>query len=100
MGLNTNFPDEIRGERNVGNIYERLEDARRKRERILHTSAPANDDRRAQSAVSTPVNRGFPTLKPPASDMSDGATERSLDWTVPWLLGLLIFAVIFGFAVG
>ena len=100
MGLNTNFPEEFRGERNVGNRYERLENARRKRERALKTSAPANDDRRTQNAMSKPVNRGFPTLKPPASDMSDGATERSLDWTIPWLLGLLIFAVIFGFAVG
>ncbi len=32
--------------------------------------------------------------------MQDTATERSLDWAVPWLLGFLIFAVIFGFAVG
>ncbi len=100
MGLTTNFPDEARGERNVGNIYERLEDARRKRERALDTPAPANDDRRARHAMSAPVTRSFPTLKPPATDIQDTATERSLDWTVPWFLGFLIFAVIFGFAVG
>lgn len=100
MGFSTNFPEEIRGDRNVGNIYERLEDARRKRERALETAEPANDDRRALTAMSTAVSRGFPTLKPPASDMPDGATERRFDWAVPWLLGLLIFAVIFGFAVG
>ncbi len=100
MGLTTNFPDEVRGERNVGNIYERLEDARRKRDRALDTPAPANDDRRAQRTMPEPVTRSFPTLKPPVQNLHDTATERSLDWAVPWLLGFLIFAVIFGFAVG
>lgn len=87
------------GERNVGNIYDRLDEARRKRERILETPPPANDDRRAKN-VSKPVSRSFPTLKPPASDAQDAVGERDLDWTIPWLLGLVIFAVIFGFAVG
>ena len=100
MGLNTNFPDEARGERGVGNIYERLEDARRKRERALETPAPANDDRHAQHKSPAPVKRTFPTLKPPKRDMQDTASERSLDWTIPWVLGFLIFAVIFVFAVG
>lgn len=100
MGLNTRIPDEARGERNVGNIYERLEEARRKREQVLDTPEPANYDRRTESKASASLRRAFPTLKPPAPDFADNAVERRFDWAVPWLLGLLIFAVIFAFAVG
>ncbi len=100
MGLNKNIPEEVRTERNVGNLYERLEDARRKREQILETPAPANVDRRTQKTVSMPLSRSFPTLKPPAQDVAENPSGSRLDWAVPWLLGLVIFGVIFAFAVG
>ncbi len=100
MGLNKNFPENVRSERNVGNLYERLEDARRQRAEILETPEPANVDRRAKGATSMPLSRSFPTLKPPADNLSENTTDHSLDWVVPWFLGALILAVILGFALG
>lgn len=99
MGLETSHPDQTGQERNVGNIYARLNAARRQRERVLETPLPANVDP-GNAVVKRAMKRPFPTLKPPAREMPDIAGERKLDWTIPWLIGFVIFAIIFGFAVG
>lgn len=98
MAFGRRSPAESPADQNIGNIYERLNLARRKRERILDTPSPANDDREASRIMSR--TRTFPTLKPPRADMPDIGVEKGLAWTVPWLIGATIFAVIFGFAVG
>ncbi len=98
MSLDTKTPAVSREDRSVGNIYDRLEVARRKRERVLETPAPANVDRRALSTTPGP-RRAFPKLKPPRADMPEYGTAGRWDWVVPWLLGLAIFLLIFAFAV-
>lgn len=99
LSLDTSDTVEERVERGVGNIYERLDAARRKREEILDIPEPANEDRRAAVKSRVP-DRVFPTLKPPRPPMPVVATEPKYDRFVPWFLGLLIFVVIFAFAVG
>ena len=99
VALETRTPADIRDDRSRGNIYDRLEAARQQREKALETPRPANDDWRA--AARPPLReRSFPTLKPPLPDSLDAASPHSLSWTIPWLLALAIFAVIFSFAVG
>ena len=97
MAHGTGNPADARGERNAGNIFERLDAARRVREHILDTPEPANDDRRTPRPMTT--RTVFPTLKPPHQDMPDAAEERSWAWLVPWIIGAAILAVIFAFAV-
>ena len=99
MALETRHPATDRGDRSVGNIYDRLDAARRKREQVLDTPAPANDDRETMSTPTRAANRVFPTLKPPRPDFSEEVSPSRWEWAVPWLLGLAIFAVIFVFAV-
>ena len=98
MSLESRDPLDAGSEQRSGNIYDRLEAARRKRERILRTPYPANDDHKAPAA--RPVSETFPALKPPrdVTPSTTGAPQWSR--AVPWLLGALIFAVIFAFAVG
>jgi hypothetical protein len=75
----------------MGNIYDRLEDARKKRERALETPHPANDDR---------PQLPFPKLKPPVDFPAETLPQPSfIEWAAPVLLALAIFAVIFAFAV-
>lgn len=98
MSLDTNNPVSNREDRNVGEIYDRLDAAQRQREDILETPAPANDDRRT---VSMPPRRRrpFPKLKPPRRENLGSGAARSWDWATPWALGLAIFILIFVFAV-
>ncbi len=98
MSFGRGSPAETRAEQSTGNIYHRLNVARRKRERILDTPSPANDDRQASRVPSQA--KVFPTLKPPRTDVPDMADGKNWSWAVPWLIGATIFAVIFGFAVG
>lgn len=73
----------------MGNIYERLDDARRKRERLLDTPPAAN---RAKPP--------FPRLKAPLGNPTvTDAPRRGPGWMLPVLLALAIFGVIFVFAV-
>ena len=97
MSLDTNNPVPNREDRSVGNIYDRLDAARRKREQILETPVPANDDRRAETTPS--VHRPFPKLKPARSNTLVARAGRRWDWAMPWALGLAIFVLIFAFAV-
>lgn len=99
MAFETRHPDSNRGDRSVGNIYDRLDAARRKREQILDTPPPANDDRRAVTKPA-PAVRAFPKLKPPRTESAPEGTVRNWDRLLPWLLGFAIFVVIFAFAVG
>ena len=96
MALDNKGRVETRADRNVGNIYKRLDEARRQREQALETPPPANLDREAR--LSKP--RPFPRLKPPRNDMPTVAEPHRLEWMVPVVLGLAILAVIMGFAVG
>jgi len=98
VALETKHPVHSRGDRSVGNIYERLDAARRQREQVLETPAPANDDRRAQNKQ-LPHARTFPKLKPPKTDLPKDTVVRRWDWIAPWLVGAAIFVLIFGFAV-
>lgn len=92
MTLSRQNRGEARKDRSVGNIYDRLEDARRQRERALDTPSAANDDR---------PQRAFPRLKPPADFPPETAPQPSLaEWAAPFLIALAIFAVIFVYAVG
>lgn len=97
MPFETRHPASTSEDNGVGNIYDRLDAARQRRERILDTPSPANDDRRTSRKPD--ADYVFPTLKPPRPDMPDVAVERSWAWTVPWLVGAAIVAVIFVFAV-
>ena len=99
MALETRHPASNRGDRSVGNIYDRLDAARRKREKALETPTPANDDRETMSKSAPAADRVFPTLKPPRYDFAENVSPPRWEWAVPWLLGLAIFAVIFVFAV-
>lgn len=99
MALETRHPASNRGDRSVGNIYDRLDAARRKREQALETPTPANDDRETMSKPTPAAKRVFPTLKPPRHDFAEEVSPPRWDWAVPWLLGIAIFAVIFVFAV-
>jgi hypothetical protein len=99
VALETRYPASDRSDRNVGNIYERLDAARRKREKVLETPTPANDDRETMRQPIPAASRAFPNLKPPRRDVTNETAPPRWDWAVPWLLGLAIFAVIFVFAV-
>ena len=83
----------------VGNIYDRLEDARKKRAQILETPEPANQDWEARRRrVSS--RQSFPTLKPPKPQAAEPAPRpRQFGWTAPLALSLLILLVLFVYAV-
>lgn len=98
MGFEPKQSASHRDNRRLGNIYDRLDAARRQREQILEPPEPANDDRRAE-AHAKPRPRPFPTLKPPRAVPTRDTEVRRWDWIVPWLLGAAIFALIFWFAV-
>ncbi|MGR3512164.1 MAG: hypothetical protein ACU0GG_05325 [Paracoccaceae bacterium] len=98
MGLEPGYPVNDRSERKVGNIYDRLDAARRQREQVLATPEPANDDRRAAPPRVTPT-KALPKLKPPAPGYAELPEARRWDWIAPWLVGAAIFALIFWFAV-
>jgi hypothetical protein len=83
--------------RQLGNIYERLNAARRRRERLLETPFPANDDRQVPRRRA--AAESFPALKKPRPEPPVRAA-REWSRAVPWLLGALIFAVVSAFAVG
>ncbi|MEL7152034.1 MAG: hypothetical protein AAGK71_14950 [Pseudomonadota bacterium] len=98
MGFESKYSVASRTDRSVGNIYDRLDAARRQREQVLETPEPANDDHVARE-MSQQRTRPFPTLKPPRPVMEQETALRRWDWIVPWLLGVAIFALIFWFAV-
>lgn len=99
MALDNKNSTSRRSDQSVGNIYDRLNAARRKREQVLDTPKPANDDRKTMSKPAPTADRVFPTLKPPRHDFAEEVSPPKWDWAVPWILGLAIFAVIFVFAV-
>ena len=95
--MDSNGPVGAAADRQLGNIYDRLDAARRRRERLLRTPEAANDDRqvtkpRAPSEV-------FPRLKPPRVQGPGHGPAPRRDAALPWLLGALIFVLIFVFAV-
>ena len=96
--LETSQPVSRRGDRSVGNIYDRLDAARQQREKVLETPPAANTDRRAETAA-TAAPLAFPTLKPPRSQTLANPSQRRWDWIAPWLIGAAIFVLIFAFAV-
>ncbi|MEO1536293.1 MAG: hypothetical protein AAFR73_01055 [Pseudomonadota bacterium] len=99
MGFEQRYSVKSRGDRAVGNIYERLNAARRKREEVLEVPIPANVDQQSSAPCAQPKRRPFPTLKPPRSENTKETLYRNWEIAVPWLLGLAIFALIFWFAV-
>lgn len=100
MAANSNPQAKPGIDRSVGNIYERLDQARRKRDKILDPPAPANSDEKVKG---TPVirQRSFPKLQPqlPQLEMPEVAESPRWDWLINVGLGLVIFLVIFVFAV-
>ena len=95
MALDKSGRANSRPERGVGNIYERLDQARRQREQALDTPVPANIDRKAPMQTQRP----FPILKPPADDTPTVAEPSRMEWMLPIAIGLVILAVIVGFAI-
>ena len=95
MALDKSGRANSRSERGVGNIYQRLDEARRQREQALDTPAPANIDREARPDAKRP----FPKLKPPVDESPTVAEPSRLEWMLPLALSVVILAVIVGFAV-
>ena len=90
MSVSSNDRKETRQDRSVGNIYERLDDARKKREKALETPPPANHSKRP-----------FPKLKPPVDFPPEpGPRPSRLEWAAPILLSLAIFGLLVAYAVG
>ncbi|MEM7720105.1 MAG: hypothetical protein AAF222_12965 [Pseudomonadota bacterium] len=84
--------------RTAGNLYDRLDAARQQRAEVLAPLEAANDDHRT-GVPSRDASKTFPTLKPARREARLARTVRRWDWLVPWVLGALIVALMFGFAV-
>lgn len=77
-------------ERGVGNIHDRLNEARKKRALLLETSKSADTDRR----VAPSRQNTLPPLSPPPISANDVQQPGRMAWALPVALGVLIVAIL------